>query len=103
MKNEGKPSGTVQCSTSSWLQLLVGISKKGGQVFVEGRLKTRKWQDRSGVERFTTRIEANELTMLGGKSGEVRQPVEAEEFKDFTSIISEAKTSAVPLGLAFAR
>lgn len=71
--------------------------KKVGQVFVEGRLKTRKWQDRSGVERFTKEIEANELTTLGGKSGEVRQPVAAGESKDFTSIISEAKTSAVPL------
>lgn len=70
--------------------------KKGSQVFVEGRLKTRKWQDRSGVERFTTEIEASELTMLGGKSGEVRQPLEAGESRDFTSRVSEVKGSAVP-------
>ena len=38
---------------------------KGSQVYVEGRLKTRKWTDAQGVERYTTEIEATELQMLG--------------------------------------
>jgi single-strand DNA-binding protein len=41
--------------------------KKGSSVFVEGRLKTRKWQDKEGGERLTTEIEVTELKMLGAK------------------------------------
>ena len=39
--------------------------KKGSQVYIEGRLKTRKWQDKDGQERYTTEIEASEMKMLG--------------------------------------
>ena len=42
--------------------------KKGSQVYIEGRIRTRKWQDKDGQERYTTEIEANEMKMLGGKS-----------------------------------
>ena len=41
--------------------------KKGSTVYVEGRIRTRKWQDKEGQERYTTEIEANEMQMLGGK------------------------------------
>ena len=41
--------------------------KKGSAVYVEGRIRTRKWQDKEGQERYTTEIEANEMQMLGGK------------------------------------
>lgn len=43
--------------------------KKGQSVYVEGRLETRKWTDKSGVDRYTTEIIANEMKMLGGRSG----------------------------------
>ncbi len=43
--------------------------KKGSQVYVEGRLQTRKWQDKSGNDRYTTEIVANEMQMLGGRGG----------------------------------
>ena len=43
--------------------------KKGSQIYVEGRLQTRKWQDKSGVDRYTTEIVANEMQMLGGRGG----------------------------------
>ena len=43
--------------------------RKGSQVYVEGRLRTRKWQDKSGNDRYTTEIVANEMQMLGGRSG----------------------------------
>ncbi|MEM7468583.1 MAG: single-stranded DNA-binding protein [Pseudomonadota bacterium] len=43
--------------------------KKGSQVYVEGRLQTRKWQDRDGNDRYTTEIVANEMQMLGGRGG----------------------------------
>ena len=43
--------------------------KKGSQVFVEGRLQTRKWQDKDGQDRYTTEIVANEMQMLGSRGG----------------------------------
>ena len=42
---------------------------KGSQVYVEGRLQTRKWQDNTGQDRYTTEIVANEMQMLGGQMG----------------------------------
>jgi single-strand DNA-binding protein len=43
--------------------------KKGSQVYVEGRLRTRKWQDKDGQDRYTTEIMATEMKMLGSRSG----------------------------------
>jgi single-strand DNA-binding protein len=43
--------------------------RKGSQVFVEGKLRTRKWQDKSGGDRFTTEIIADNMQMLGGRAG----------------------------------
>jgi single-strand DNA-binding protein len=43
--------------------------RKGSQIYVEGRLRTRKWTDKSGSDRYTTEIVANELQMLGGRGG----------------------------------
>ena len=42
---------------------------KGSQVYVEGRLQTRKWQDQNGQDKYTTEVVANEMQMLGGKGG----------------------------------
>ena len=42
--------------------------KKGAAIYVEGRNRTRKWQDKEGQDRYTTEIEANEMQMLGGRS-----------------------------------
>jgi len=43
--------------------------KKGSQVYIEGKLQTRKWQDNSGNDRYTTEIVASEMQMLGGRGG----------------------------------
>ena len=43
--------------------------KKGRPVFIEGRLKTRKWQDKEGVDRYTTEIVADSMQLLGGREG----------------------------------
>ena len=43
--------------------------KKGSQVYVEGSIRTNKWQDQSGQDRYTTEIVANEMQMLGGRGG----------------------------------
>ena len=45
--------------------------RKGSQVYVEGRLKTRKWQDNNGQDRYTTEIQGDNLQMLGGRSQEM--------------------------------
>jgi single-strand DNA-binding protein len=43
--------------------------RKGSQVYIEGRLRTRKWQDKSGADRYTTEIVANDMQMIGGRGG----------------------------------
>ncbi len=43
--------------------------KKGSQIYVEGKLATRKWQDKEGKDRYTTEIIVNEMQMLGSKQG----------------------------------
>ncbi len=43
--------------------------KKGSQVYIEGRLQTRKWQGQDGQDRYTTEIVASEMQMLGGRPG----------------------------------
>ena len=43
--------------------------RKGSQVYIEGRLQTRKWQDKQGNDRYTTEIVASEMQMLGGRGG----------------------------------
>ena len=46
---------------------------KGSQVYIEGRLKTRKWQDSNGQDRYTTEIQGDNLQMLGGRQDEPKQ------------------------------
>nr|DAS74475.1 MAG TPA: Single strand binding protein [Caudoviricetes sp.] len=46
---------------------------KGSQVYIEGRLKTRKWQDTNGQDRYTTEIQGDNLQMLGGRQDEPKQ------------------------------
>jgi len=43
--------------------------RKGSQVYIEGKIRTRKWQDQQGNDKYTTEIIANEMQMLGGRSG----------------------------------
>lgn len=43
--------------------------KKGRSIYIEGRLKTRKWQDQSGVDKYTTEIIADQMQLLGSRDG----------------------------------
>lgn len=69
---------------------LVGVAerylRKGSKVYIEGQLRTRKWQDQSGNDRYSTEIVARELTMLDGSGGnqqeQRRQPQPAGGFAD---------------------
>lgn len=47
---------------------------KGRQVYIEGRIETRKWTDRDGNDRYTTEIRASNMQMLGGRGGEPGRP-----------------------------
>lgn len=53
--------------------------KKGQLLYVEGRLQTRKWQDRNNVDRWSTEIVADNITMLGGAKGEVAEPAAQDQ------------------------
>lgn len=64
--------------------------KKGSQIYVEGRIQTRKWQDKEGQDRYTTEIVADRMQMLGGKSS-------GGSFE-----VVENKSSASPSGSAAA-
>lgn len=48
--------------------------KKGSQVYIEGQLQTRKWQDKDGNDRYTTEIRARDMQMLGGRGGGADAP-----------------------------
>ena len=52
--------------------------KKGSQVYIEGKLRTRKWTDKDGAEKYSTEIIANQLLMLGGGGAE---PITSEPSK----------------------
>ncbi|MCH7821424.1 MAG: single-stranded DNA-binding protein [Proteobacteria bacterium] len=51
--------------------------RKGSQVYIEGKLRTRKWQDRDGNDRYTTEIIADEMQMLGGRGGGGSAPMDS--------------------------
>ncbi|MFC1614490.1 single-stranded DNA-binding protein [Gemmatimonadota bacterium] len=48
--------------------------RKGSQVYIEGRIQTRSWEDQTGQKRFVTEIVANEMVILGSRSGEGAPP-----------------------------
>ena len=52
--------------------------RKGSQVYIEGRLQTRKWTDKDNQERYTTEIVADRMQMLGSRSGGADAPLERE-------------------------
>jgi single-strand DNA-binding protein len=51
--------------------------KKGSQVYVEGRIRTRKWQDKEGQDRYSTEIVADSMQMLGSRAGSGEPRAEA--------------------------
>lgn len=72
-KNTGEKKEMTEWHRVTFYRQLAEIAgqylKKGAQVYVEGRLQTRKWTDKEGVERFTTEIIADRMQMLGSPQG----------------------------------
>ena len=62
---------------------------KGSQVYIEGRLKTRKWQDSNGQDRYTTEIQGDNLQMLGGRQDELKQAKPSKAKPNPLSAIAE--------------
>jgi single-strand DNA-binding protein len=58
------------CAFGRLAEIIGEYLKKGAQVYIEGKLQTRKWQDKDGNDRYTTEIVAGEMQMLGGRGGE---------------------------------
>ena len=74
--------------------------KKGSQVYVEGKIQTKKWQDKQGNDRYSTEIKADQMRMLGGKpdgqdreSGERSSGASASEYQKAKDGGAPAKTS----------
>lgn len=72
-KNSGEAQKITEWHRVVFYRKLAEIAgqylKKGSPVYIEGRIKTHKWQDKDGQDRYTTEIEATEMQMLGGRQG----------------------------------
>ena len=72
-KNSGEKKEITEWHRITFYRKLAEIAgqylKKGSSVYIEGRLQTRKWTDKDGVERYTTEIIADTMQMLGSKPG----------------------------------
>jgi len=67
--------------------------KKGSQVYIEGRLETRKWTDKEGQERTTTEVRADRMQMLGSRSGGSERMAPPEDDAPRTAAAAPAKKS----------
>lgn len=72
-KNSGEKKESTEWHRVVFFRKLAEIAgqylKKGSQVYIEGSLKTRKWQDKDGQDRYTTEIVADTMQMLGRREG----------------------------------
>ena len=72
-KNSGEKKEATEWHRVVFFRKLAEIAgqylKKGSPVYIEGSLKTRKWQDKDGQDRYTTEIVADEMKMLGSRQG----------------------------------
>ncbi len=72
-KNTGDQQERTEWHNVAFFGRLAEISaeylRKGSQVYIEGKLRTRKWQDKDGNDRWSTEVIANEMQMLGGRPG----------------------------------
>ena len=99
-KQTGQPQERTEWHRVSFFNRLAEIAgeylQKGSKVYIEGSLRTRKWQAKDGSDRYTTEIIASEMQMLDSSGGAKRKndpaqhasgntPSQAEEFSDFDS------------------
>ena len=70
--------------------------RKGSQVYIEGSLRTRKWQDKDGQDRYTTEIRGDEMKMLGGKPEGQGRPQQPEQRQQRNNAPSQADDFDIP-------
>lgn len=75
--------------------------KKGSQVYIEGRLQTRKWQGQDGQDRYTTEIIANEMQMLGSKTNNHQQNTNSPDYAAGKAGTQPAPAIGQPGGAGF--
>ncbi len=79
-KNSGEKKESTEWVSVTFYRKLAEIAgkylKKGSQVYVEGRLKTDKYTDKNGVEKYSTKVEATEMKMLGSR--DASQPQQSQ-------------------------
>ena len=73
-------------------EIMAEYVKVGQQIFVEGKLQTRKWKTKEGQDRYSTEIIVNEMTMLGGK----QKNEEEEEEEEPAAFVVPARKANVP-------
>ncbi len=82
-KNTGEQKENTEWHRVVFFRRLAEIAgeylKKGSKVYIEGKLQTRKWQDQSGNDRYTTEIVANEMQMLDSRSQGTNQAQPAQQ------------------------
>lgn len=72
--------------------------KKGSQIYLEGKLQTRKWQDQSGNDRYTTEIIADKMQMLGSNNGQSNnQQGRQQATPNVTQAVSNAQSNDVDM------
>ena len=96
-KTTGEPREATEWHRIVFFRSLAQIAsrylKKGDPIYVEGKLRTRKWQGNDGLDRYTTEIEAIELKMLGGR----RQDTEPQEIETRQEARQKPVTSNKPV------
>ena len=81
---------TKEKETTEWVRIvsfgkLAGICgeylRKGSQVYIAGRMTTRKWVNKDGVDQYTTEVVADQMQMLGGKSEQTEQAAKPDAYR----------------------
>ena len=98
---DGTPQEKVEFINLTFYRRLAEIAgeylKKGTLIYVEGKLSTRKWQDKEGNDRYTTEIIVNDMKMLGGKQEGQSAPSSAQS-KSASNVTPMRKGSFDDLG-----
>jgi len=68
--------------------------KKGDQVYIEGKLKTRSWEDKDGNTRYTTEVVGDNMTMLGSRGSSTEKDSDVAEAAETTSVANEKAISS---------
>jgi single-strand DNA-binding protein len=85
-KKDGEKQERTEWHSVVFFEKLAEIAgqylKKGAAVYIEGKIQTRKWQDKEGKDRYSTEIVANQMQMIGKSQREERKEIPEDAFDD---------------------